>query len=174
MKPRSAGYVRRRDRMHALSRLTRILATLLMVVVVMAAVAFMRGQVAGNRIFLLNSTNCRIEVMEEHDGSVAQPGETVLVKPGFIKRTPTMLIASGSHSWFGGLHFAEDKLQVHGRDDIIIPLSWRETSLFGTRLTYELTAQGQLVVYSAGNKLPGPQPSGLPLQGRHMNTCAPG
>lgn len=140
---------------------------LLAVIAVPIAVASIGGRFVGDRIYLQNNTKCRIAVMEEHDSHVAARGEAVLVKPGLIDRTPTMLIASEGNILFGGLHFADRRLQARGQDDIIIPEVWRRTTIVGSMLTYELTAKGELVVQApSGISSKIPQPSGLPLRPR--------
>ena len=148
-------------------RLARWGAFLLCAVALLVAVTWAVGRFSGHRVYLLNSTNCRIWVMTQHDGHVVKSGETALVKSGFVERTPTVLIGSGDQTWFGGLHFTESKLQIRGQDDISIPVSWRASSLFGSTLTYELTGVGQLVIQppQQAQLLP-TQPAGLPMQAR--------
>lgn len=122
----------------------------------------------GERVYLLNKSLCQVSVMDQHNGSLVPSGETTLVKPGFLDRTPTMLIAVNGDILFGGLHFASGKLEIRGRSDIIIPKEWLETSFLDSSLTYELTAKGELILHShQGNGSHAiAQPLGLPLVGR--------
>ena len=121
----------------------------------------------GHRVYLLNSTRCDVGVLEEHDGVTAIPGETVLVKPGLFDRTPTKIITAGPGILFGGLHFnSAGKLEVRGQSDIQVPDSWFEKTCFGTKLTYELTADGTLIVRNPAGLAESSkqQPMGLPLK----------
>jgi hypothetical protein len=153
--------------MQTLIRIARIVALLLLVLAIPYAVASIGGRYGGNRIYLTNNTKCRVVLMEQHDGTAALPGETILVKPGFLDRTPTMLIGFDTGILIGGLHFSEDRLQVRGLDDIAVPASWREKTTFGTKLTYELNARGQLLLRAAyESKVSSGQPPGLPVQTR--------
>jgi hypothetical protein len=147
-------------------RIARVVALLLLAIVVPLAVASAGGRFIGNRVYMLNSTHCRVVVMEEHDGYGANPGETILVKPGLVDRTPTMLILAGSTVWFGGLHFTDDMLQVRGQADIVIPRSWLHSSFLGSTLTYELTAGGELLVKQPPDQSSVSQPQGFPLKAR--------
>lgn len=147
-------------------RPARVVALLLLVIVIPLSVTSVAGRFMGDRVYLLNSTPCRVVVMEQHDGHEANPGETVLIKSGFVDRTPTMMVFSGSAFWFGGLHFTTDTLQVRDQADIAIPPSWLSSSIMGKELTYELTADGQLLVKGPTMQPSMPQPKGLPLKAR--------
>ncbi len=153
--------------MQTLIRIARIVALLLLVVAIPYGAASIGGRFGGNRIYLTNNTKCHVVLMEQHDGTAALPGETILVKPGFLDRTPMMLIAFDSGILLGGLHFSEDRLQVRDFNDIVVPASWLEQTTFGTKLIYELNARGQLLLRAGnGTELPTAQPPGLPVQTR--------
>ena len=157
--------------------IARIVALLILVIVVPLSVASVGSRYMGDRVYLLNSTRCRVVVMEQHDGHGANPGEEVLVKRGFVARTPTMMIASGSAIWLGGLHFSIDKLQVRDMADIAIPSSWLGSSIRGRTLAYELTAEGQLLVKAPPARPSVQQPQGFPLKVRlaaNSNECIRG
>lgn len=163
-----------RAQMRVVIRIARIVALLILVVVVPLSVASVGSRYTGDRVYLLNSTRCRIVVMEQHDGHGANPGAEVLIKHGFVDRTPTMMIVSGSAIWLGGLHFSIDKLQVRDVADIAIPSSWLGSSITGRTLTYELTADGQLLVKAPPAYPASQQPQGLPLKVRQTadsNEC---
>ena len=148
-------------------RLLRIGCLLALVIFFLIAGAEVAGHFVGHRVYLLNSTRCDVAVMEEHEGVTAKPSETVLVKPGLIDRTPTKVITAGPGILLGGLHFGSaGKLEVRGQSDIKVPASWFEETPFGTKLTYELTADGTLMVrIPAGlTESSKQQPTGLPLK----------
>ena len=150
-------------------RLWRIGLLLVLVISVPIAGGEVAGHFVGHRVYLLNSTKCDVAVMEQHDGVTAKPGETVLVKPGLVDRTPTKLIAAGPGIWLGGLHFdSAGKLEVRGQDDIKVPDAWFEQTQFGTKLTYELTVDGALIVREPSGHTESrmEQPAGLPLRRR--------
>jgi hypothetical protein len=109
--------------------------------------------------------------MEQHDGETVNPGETVLLKAGFVSRTPTKLIVSGSAVWLGGLHFSAGLLEVRGMPDVVVPSNWRDESPMGSALTYELTARGLQLRAPPGKAQP-VQPAGLPVQIR-PSECRP-
>ena len=162
--------------MRIIARVTRALALLALVILIPIAGAELGARFMGSRIYLLNSTNCRVVVMEQHDGYGADPGERVLVKAGFVDRTPTMLIVAGSSIWFGGLHFSLDKLQVRDHDDVLIRAEMLEHSILGSSLTYELTDRGMLAVKQPLSQIGAAQPVGLPLIARRASSteCARG
>jgi len=145
-------------------RPARVVALLLLMVVVPLSVTSVASRFLGDRVYLLNSTPCRVVAVEQHNGHEANPGETVLIKSGFADRTPTMMVFSGSAFWFGGLHFTMDTLQVRDQANIAIPPSWLSSSILGRELTYELTADGQLLVKGPTMQPSMPQPKGLPLK----------
>ena len=147
-------------------RPARVVALLILVIVLPLAVTSVASRFTGDRVYLVNSTPCRVVVMEQHDGHEANPGETVLIKSGFLDRTPTMMVFSGSAFLFGGLHFTMNTLQVRDQADIAIPPSWLSSSITGKELTYELTADGQLLVKGPTTQSSMPQPKGLPLKTR--------
>jgi len=149
-------------------RIARVVVLLVVVVGILIAAESAAGRFVGHRVYLRNSTICEVVVMQEHDGIMAKPGETVLVKSGLIDRTPTMMITANWDIWFGGLHFSADRLQVRGNSDVIFPSLWLKSSLIGTTLTFDLTRQGQLVVLPPNDatQIALPQPEGLPLQHR--------
>ena len=158
-------------------RIARIAGLLIFVILVPLSVASVGSLYMGDRVYLLNNTRCRIVVMEEHDGHEANPGEEVLIKRGFVERTPTMMILAGSAVWFGGLHFAVNTLQVRDKSDIAIPPFFLGSSMLGRTLTYELTMDGQLLVKSPPMHPSVAQPQGLPLKARttaDSNECIRG
>jgi len=163
--------------MHAGVRLARIITLLILVIIVPLSVASVGSRYMGDRVYLLNNTSCRVVVMEEHDGHAANPGEEVLIKPGFVDRTPTMMIVTDSAVWFGGLRFAVSTLQVRDQADIQIPPSLLGTLIGGRTLTYELTTDGQLLVKGPPMHSSMAQPQGLPLKARttpNPNECKRG
>jgi hypothetical protein len=149
-------------------KFARVIVLLIAVVAVPIALASIAGRVVGERVYLLNSSLCRVAVMDQHNGSSIHPGETALVKHGFLDRTPNILIVAEGDIWFGGLHFGSSKLEIRGQDDIVIPRGWLETSWLGSSLTYELTAKGELILRSpkrVGSYVMS-QPAGLPATRR--------
>ena len=162
--------------MRIITRVTRVLALLALVIVIPIACVTVAARFMGSRIYLLNSTSCRVVVMEEHDGHGADPGDRVLVKTGFVDRTPTMFILAGASFLYGGLHFSIDKLQVRDHDDVLIPAAMLERSVLGSSLTYELTDRGMLVVKQPISQIGAVQPVGLPLVARSplISVCARG
>lgn len=150
--------------MHIIVRLSRIVALLLFVLAIAVILITIGSRYTGDRVYILNSTSCRLVVIEEHDGYRASPGESTLVKSGFVNQTPTMMIRVGSSFWFGGLHFSQEKLRLRDQDDVLIPRIWRQASSFGTTLTYEITANGELRLKGLGGESSAPQPLGLPLK----------
>ena len=116
-----------------------------MVIIVPLSVASVGSRYMGDRVYLLNNTSCRVVVMEEHDGHAANPGEEVLIKPGFVDRIPTMMIVTDSAVWFGGLRFTVSTLHVRDQADIQIPPLFAWDFDRGRTLTYELTTDGQLL-----------------------------
>ncbi|WP_459204331.1 hypothetical protein ACQVRV_17335 (plasmid) [Ralstonia pseudosolanacearum] len=150
--------------MHIIVRFARIAALLLLVLAIPLIFSIIRGRYSGDRIYILNSTSCRIVVMEEHDGYGANPGESTLIKWSSVEQTPTMKILAGSTVLFSGLHFSQEKLRMRDHDDILIQHIWRQVSSFGTTLTYDITADGELRLKEQGGKSPAPQPLGLPLK----------
>lgn len=170
--------------MQVAHRIARVFILLAAVIAVPFAVASVAGNFVGHRVYLVNNTTCDVGVMEEHGGSIAKPGEKILVKPGLIDRTPTMMITANWDIWFGGLHFGPNgTLELRGRDgevtSIVIPSPWSEHAFFGTILTYEVSRQGQLVVRqpASGGSAVFSQPSGLPVEhrpGSRSKECAVG
>jgi len=154
--------------MHISIRIARILVLLCIVIGIPIAAASVAGHYVGHRVYLLNSTRCQVTVMSEHEGATVQPGEIMLVKPGLIDRTPSLIIIANWDMWFDGLHFTSDRLQTRFKDDIVVSNAWFADSIFGTTLTYELTRQGRLVIMPpkgmGQNALT--QPAGLPLEHR--------
>jgi hypothetical protein len=147
-------------------QMTRIALLLILASgILMAATSFLNHYI-GHRVYLRNSTLCRVAVMQEHDGIVARPGETVLVKSGLVDRTPTLMITAKSTIWASGLHFSFNRLQIREHGDIIVPASWSTGSLFGATVTYAITRQGQLVLLPPGDTSQATlaQPAGLPIQ----------
>ena len=159
-------------------RILRVIVLLGLVLGFLVVGAEIAGHFVGNRVYLLNSTSCEVAVMNEHDGTLAKPGETVLVKSGIIDRTSTLLITANGDIWFGGLHFdSSGKFEFRGHDDIKVSESWFRHTLFGTTLTYELSQQGDLSVRHPLNSTDSqlPQPVGLPIRhlpGPRSNDCA--
>lgn len=153
-------------------RILRVLSLLLIALAVPLVVASVASRVAGDRIYLLNATNCNVSVIEQHDGKTAAPGELILVKAGFVDRTPTLLITSNSVIWYGGLHFSTDIFQNRGEPDVPISSAWRVSSMFGTKQIYELRADG-LFLRSPTDPIALPQPVGFPVipRGGSKITC---
>jgi hypothetical protein len=147
--------------MKLLVRTVRVVALLVAVVGVPLAVASVAGQVSGDRVYLLNSTNCVVAAMSQHEGVTVKPGESALLKPGFLARTPTMILASGPGIWIGGLHFSIDRVEVRHRADVEVPEAWRTSSFLGTTITLELF-QDQLRLTGT----PAVQPKGFPIMFR--------
>ncbi|MGH1510443.1 hypothetical protein [Ralstonia solanacearum] len=150
--------------MHIIVRFSRIVALLLFVLAIPAIIITIGSRYTGDRVYIMNSTSCRVVVTEEHDGYRANPGESTLIKSSFVNQTPTMMIRVGSTFWFGGLHFSQKKLRLRDHDDVLIPRTWRQLSFFGTKLTYEITADGELRLKGPRGESSAPQPSGLPLK----------
>lgn len=158
--------------------LIRISFMLLLLALIVAAFVFaisFIGRFSGDRIYIHNGTNCQIVAMDEHEGITAAPNETIMIKSGHGSRTPTMLIASGGSLLFGGLHFTDGGIETRGQGVISVPLSWRKTSLMGSTLTYELTANGALIIQPSSRPLAAAsQPTGFPLRpikGFDMQQC---
>jgi hypothetical protein len=145
--------------MRPVTRIVWIAALLAAAVGLPIAGATVAGRIAGDRIYLLNSTACVVAVMSQHDGVAIRPGEVGLIKPGFVDRTPTMLIASRG-IWLGGLHFSFDRIEVRDRAEVAIPLSARETASLGAAINLEVT-EGELRVAIPGGVRA--QPEGFPI-----------
>lgn len=150
--------------MHVIVRIARVVVLLLLVIAVPLILVSVGGRFIGSRVYIVNNTGCRVVVMEEHDGYDANPGESVLIKSGLVDSTPTMMILAGSTVWFRGLHFSNEKLRMRGQDDILIPHSLLRTSLIGSTLTYELTANGLLQLKLQAGDSSASQPLGFPLK----------
>ena len=150
--------------MRASTRIIRVIVLLVGLGVLLIAAPTVAGRFIGNRIYLLNSTSCPLALMSEHEGLVAQPGQTVLAKNGLIDRTPTMMIAVNNDIWFGGLHFSSKKLEIRDHEDVLVPASWVRVVLGGTTLTYEVTDAG--LQLETERQSPKAQPLGLPLSRR--------
>lgn len=132
------------------------------------------GRYLGDRVYLKNSSACTIHLMSEHDGQKAEPSETVLVKPGFVDRTPSMLVVHAKGIWVGGLHFSADRFSVRGEAEREVPAEWMQGTMFGRRLVFDLNPDGQLAVI-APNPEGRSQPRGFPVKlndGKGVQLCA--
>ncbi|QHJ01041.1 hypothetical protein GT347_25475 [Xylophilus rhododendri] len=138
--------------MNFLLKLGRITFLLVLVLVTIFAAGELMGRHFGDRIYLRNASPCTIVMMSEHQGIEANPGESVLIKAGFIDRTPTMLITRVGGIWQGGLHFSIDNFSVRDQPDRAIPPDWIENTLRGRKLTYVLDKDGQISVISPNTK----------------------
>ena len=148
--------------MKPLTRIGRIAALLIAAVGLPLAAATVAGRVAGDRIYLLNRTACVVTVMSEHEGVAIQPGDVGLIKPGFIDRTPTMLIVSGPGAWVEGLHFSLHRIEARGRPEVAIPPTAYESTSFGSTLKLEVTESELRLAIPDGVGVRA-QPDGLPI-----------
>ena len=140
---------------------------MLLLIGIAAAIAAtsVAARFVGDRIYILNNTECRLTVMEEHDSHSVNSGQSVLVKPGLIEHTPTMFILSDEKILFRGLRFSMEKLQVREQNDIAVPKLWRSETFFGATLTYKISGNGEFTVQPPiGTNSNALQPLGLPLR----------
>lgn len=146
-------------------RAVRISVLLALILALGYACIEVAGRYLGDRVYLKNSSACTIHLMSQHNGQKVEPGETVLVKPGFVDRTPSMLVVHAKGIWIGGLHFSADKFSVRGEADREVPAEWVQGTIFGRRLVFDLNPKGQLAVIP-----PNPeglsQPRGFPVNFR--------
>ena len=144
-------------------RIARILTLLFLALLLGYICVDAVGRYSGDRVYLKNSSICTIHLISEHDGQKAEPGETILLKSGFVERTPTMLIAHAKGIWVGGLHFSADKFSVRGEADRDVPAQWMQKSFFGRRLGFDLKKNGQLDIAGPNDK-GATQPQGFPFK----------
>lgn len=144
-------------------RIARILTQLFLALLLGYICIDAVGRYSGDRVYLKNSSICTIHLISEHDGQKAEPGKTILLKPGFVDKTPTMLISHAKGIWVGDLHFSAGKFSVRGEADREIPAEWMQKSFFGRRLVFDLKKNGQLDIAGPSEK-EGTQPQGFPFK----------
>ena len=143
-------------------RVARVIALLCLVLLLVFVGSELAARFVGDRVYLRNDTQCSLLLMTEHDGEKVESGATILVKPSFMARTPSMMLVNSAGIWRGGIHFSLDKLSVRGEADRIISADWLEKELLGNRLTFAISQQGELSVagptYETGQLV-----AGMPL-----------